>query len=125
MQDLNIIPMVDVISELTKRTVVMKDTNYVFFDTKENVEDEVIAEATILKAKKEEDLRVSSINDYTKSIITTKYPLEKQSSANLGIYGEEYKTEMISFISNCVTLSNEAIENGASFEDYKAMLDEY
>jgi len=123
MQDLNIIPMVDVISELTKRTVVMKDTNYVFFDTKENVEDEVIAEATILKAQKEEELRVSSINDYTKSIITTKYPLEKQSSANLGIYGDEYKNEMISFISNCITLSNEAIENGTSFEDYKAMLD--
>ena len=72
-----------------------------------------------------EEYRVQSINSYTQSIITTKYPLEKQSSANLGIYGEEYKTEMISFISNCITLSNEAIENNTSFEDYKAMLDEY
>ena len=72
----------------------------------------------------EED-RVQNINSYTQTFITTKYPLEKQSSANLGIYGEEYKTEMISFISNCITLSNEAIENNTSFEDYKAMLDEY
>ena len=71
-----------------------------------------------------ENARVQNINSYTKSIITKKYPLEKQSSANLGIYGEEYKTEMISFISNCITLSNEAIENGTSFEDYKAMLNE-
>lgn len=71
-----------------------------------------------------EKARVQNINSYTQSFITTKYPLEKQSSANLGIYGEEYKTEMISFISNCITLSNEAIENGTSFEDYKAMLDE-
>ena len=71
-----------------------------------------------------EESRVQSINSYTQLFITTKYPLEKQSSANLGIYGDEYKTEMISFISNCITLSNEAIENGTSFEDYKAMLDE-
>lgn len=69
--------------------------------------------------------RVQSINAYTQSFITTKYPLEKQSSANLGIYSEEYKTEMISFISNCITLSNEAIENNTSFEDYKAILNEY
>ena len=72
-----------------------------------------------------EEQRVQNINSYTQSIITKKYPLEKQSSANLGIYGDEYKNEMISFISNCITLSNEAIENNTSFEDYKAMLNEY
>ena len=71
-----------------------------------------------------EKSRIENINSYTQSFITTKYPLEKQSSANLGIYGDEYKTEMISFISNCITLSNEAITNGTSFEDYKAMLNE-
>src|SRR5574344_1675025 len=71
-----------------------------------------------------EEQRVQNINSYTQSFITKKYPLEKQSSANLGIYGDEYKTEMISFISNCITLSNEAIANNTSFEDYKAMLDE-
>ena len=75
------------------------------------------------EAEKEKD-RVQSINSYTQSFITTKYPLEKQSSANLGIYGDEYKNEMISFISNCINLSNEAIENNTSFEDFKAMLNE-
>ena len=70
-----------------------------------------------------EKARVQNINSYTQSIITTKYPLEKQSSANLGIYGDEYKNEMINFISNCIALSNEAIENNTSFEDYKAMLE--
>lgn len=73
--------------------------------------------------EKIESARVQNINSYTQSFITKKYPLEKQSSANLGIYGEEYKNEMISFISNCITLSNEAIDNGTSLEDYKAMLD--
>lgn len=68
--------------------------------------------------------RIQNINSYTQSIITKKYPLEKQSSANLGIYGDDYKNQMISFISNCITLSNEAIDNGTSFEDYKAMLNE-
>lgn len=72
-----------------------------------------------------EKSRVQNINSYTQSYITKKYPLEKQSSANLGIYGDEYKNEMISFISNCITLSNEAIENNTSFEDYKAMLNKY
>lgn len=72
-----------------------------------------------------EESRVQNINSYTQSYITKKYPLEKQSSANLGIYSEEYKTEMTSFISNCIALSNEAIENNTSLEDYKAMLNEY
>lgn len=75
--------------------------------------------------KEIEGVRAQNINSYTQSFITKKYPLEKQSSANLGIYGEEYKTEMISFISNCISLSNEAIANNTSFEDYKAMLNEY
>lgn len=64
-----------------------------------------------------EEARVQNINSYSQSIIIKKYPLEKQSSANLGIYGEEYKAEMISFISNCINLSNEAIENGTALED--------
>ena len=76
------------------------------------------------EVEKEND-RVQNINSCTHLFITKKYPLEKQSSANLGIYGEEYKDEMISFISNCITLSNEAIDNGTSLEDYKAMLNEY
>ena len=71
-----------------------------------------------------ENQRIQNINAYTQSFITKKYPLEKQSSANLGIYGEEYKNEMISFMSNCIALSNEAIENNTSFDDYKAMLNE-
>ena len=40
-----------------------------------------------------EKARVQNINSYTQSFITKKYPLEKQSSANLGIYGDEYKIE--------------------------------
>ena len=75
-------------------------------------------------AEEIEEVRIKNINSYTQTFITKKYPLEKQSSANLGIYGEEYKTEMISFISNCITLSNEAVANNTSFDDYKAMLNE-
>ena len=72
--------------------------------------------------EKNEEARLQNINSYTQSFITKKYPLEKQSSANLGIYGDEYKNEMISFISNCISLSNEAIDNGTSLEDYKTIL---
>ena len=73
------------------------------------------------EVEKEND-RVQNINSYTQSYITKKYPLEKQSSANLGIYGEEYKNEMILFISNVIEKSNEAIENNTSFEDFKESL---
>lgn len=124
MQDLITVPMVDVISEMTGRTVVMKDTSYVFFDTKEVVDDATISEATLLKVKKEDDARVSSINAYTQSFIYSKYPQPKQSSANLGVYDEDYKNEMVAFIRRVVDLSDEAIKNNISFEDYKAMLNE-
>ena len=69
-----------------------------------------------------EKSRVQNINSYTQSFITKKYPLEKQSSANLGIYGEEYKNEMILFISNVIEKSNLAIANGISLEDFKESL---
>lgn len=75
--------------------------------------------------KELEESRVQNINSYTQSFIYSKYPQPKQSSANLGVYDEAYKNEMISFISNCINLSNESIENNTSFEDYKAMLNEY
>ena len=71
-----------------------------------------------------ENARVQNINSYTQSFIYSKYPQPKQSSANLGVYDDAYKNEMVSFIRRVVDLSNEAIENGTSFEDYKAMLNE-
>ena len=49
-----------------------------------------------------ENNRVQNINSYTHSFITNKYPLEKQSSANLGIYGDEYKNEMKAIIKRVV-----------------------
>ena len=71
-----------------------------------------------------EEIRVQNINSYTQSFIYSKYSQPKQSSANLGVYDEAYKQEMVAFIKRIVDLSNEAITNGTSFEDYKAMLNE-
>lgn len=71
-----------------------------------------------------EEQRIENINSYTQSFIYLKYPQPKQSSANLGVYDEYYKNKMVAFIKRIVDLSNEAIENGTSFEDYKAMLNE-
>ena len=56
MQDLITIPMVDVISEITGKNIVMEDTNYVFLDTKENVDAELLNEAIALKKEKEDAL---------------------------------------------------------------------
>ena len=75
-------------------------------------------------AEELEEQRVENINSYTQSFIYSKYSQPKQSSANLGIYDETYKQEMVTFIKRIVDLSNEAINNGTSIEDYKAMLNE-
>ena len=56
MQDLITIPMVDVVSEITGKNIVMEDTNYVFLDTKENVDAELLNEAVALKKEKEDAL---------------------------------------------------------------------
>ena len=66
---------------------------------------------------KQEEYRVQSIKLTAQSLILSKYPLEKQSSANLGIYGEEYLQEMKAYISNIIRISNEAELSGIKLED--------
>ena len=66
---------------------------------------------------KQEEYRVQSIKLTAQSLILQRYPLEKQSSANLGLYGEEYLTEMKAYISNIIRISNEAELSGTKVED--------
>ena len=49
--------------------------------------------------------------------ILEKYSLEKQSSAQLGLYGEVYLQEMKEYISNIIRISNEAEINEIELED--------
>lgn len=72
-----------------------------------------------LEAKRlaDEEYRIQSIKLTAQSLILQKYPLEKQSSANLGIYGEEYLTEMKAYIANIIAISNEAEVKGTKLED--------
>ena len=72
-----------------------------------------------LEAKRlaDEEYRIQSIKLTAQSLILQKYPLEKQSSANLGLYGEEYLAEMKAYIANIIRISNEAELNGTNVED--------
>lgn len=72
-----------------------------------------------LEAKRlaDEEYRIQSIKLTAQSLILQKYPLEKQSSANLGLYGEEYLTEMKAYIANIIRISNQAEIEGAILED--------
>lgn len=72
-----------------------------------------------LEAKRlaDEEYRIQSIKLTAQSLILQKYPLEKQSSANLGLYGEEYLSEMKAYITNIIRISNEAELNGTILED--------
>ena len=65
----------------------------------------------------DEEQRIQSIQLTARSLILQKYPLEKQSSANLGLYGEEYLTEMKAYITNIIRISNEAEANSTALED--------
>lgn len=67
--------------------------------------------------KEKEEQRILSIKSKAQSLILEKYPLEKQSSANLGLYGQEYLDTMKSYILNIITISNEAETNGTKLED--------
>ena len=70
-------------------------------------------------AEEIEAQRIQVIKSKAQSLIISKYSLEKQSSANLGIYGEEYLQEMKDYISNIIRVSNEAESNGTKLEDIK------
>lgn len=72
-----------------------------------------------LEAKRlaDEEQRIQSIKLTARSLIIQKYPLEKQSSANLWVYGEEYLTEMKAYITNIIRISNEAEANGTALEN--------
>lgn len=65
----------------------------------------------------DEEYRIQSIKLTAQNLIIQKYPLEKQSSAQLGTYGEEYLQEMKDYISNIIRISNEAEINGTELED--------
>lgn len=75
-------------------------------------EEEIVEEVA-----KQEEYRVQSIKLTAQSLILSKYSLEKQSSANLGMYGEAYLQEMKDYISNIIRISNEAEINGTKVED--------
>ena len=86
---------------------------------KEQVSKRHIPTEEELEAKRlaDEEQRIQSIKLTAQSLIIQKYPLEKQSSANLGLYGEEYLTEMKAYIANIIRISNEAEANGTTLED--------
>lgn len=80
--------------------------------------DEMMEITNLPKTQKElEEIRIDTINNKARTIIYNKYPLEKQSSAQLGIYGDEYLVTMKLFIKQVIDISNEAIDNGTPADE--------
>ena len=120
MENKNInIPLVDILSEILNERVVMSGEDYVVFSTLKKIEKSKIDEALNIKAEKEDKTRISEIKSKAQSTILEKYPLAKQSSAQLGLYGDEYLEEMKTFISNIIEISNKAEKEGTKLEDIK------
>lgn len=78
--------------------------------------EEPVVLKNFLHEEKEKE-RLLSIKRQAQFLILEKYPLEKQSSAQLGLYGEVYLQEMKDYISNMIRISNEAELNGTKVED--------
>ena len=88
------IPLVDALSELTGKRVVMSGEDYVFFETLEKVSQDKIDEAMILKEQKEKDLsvptsitarqarlallQVGKLNDVATAINSLESPIKEQ-----------------------------------------------
>lgn len=120
MENKNInIPLVDILSEILNERVVMSGEDYVIFSTLEKIEKSKIDEALNIKAEKEDKTRISEIKSKAQSTILEKYSLAKQSSAQLGLYGDEYLEEMKTFISSIIEISNKAEKEGTELEDIK------
>ena len=124
------IPLVDVLSELTGKRVVMSGDDYVFFENLEKVSQDKIDEALVLKAEKERELkelnRINAINQKANEIIEVKYPFQFD-QINIrakGIKndsGEHYTDadvkEMDMFIDAVRLKSKQAKANGTQPED--------
>ena len=89
------------------------------YKLKEQVSKRYIPTEEELETKRlaDEEQRIQNIKLTAQSLILQKYPLEKQSSANLGLYCEEYLAEMKAYISNVIRISNEAESIGTKLED--------
>lgn len=61
--------------------------------------------------------RIQAIKSKAGELIKIRYPIEKQSSAQLGIYGDVYLAEMKEYIADIIRISNEAEANGTTLED--------
>jgi hypothetical protein len=118
----NEINLITCIEEVTKRQIVMKGTTYVYFDTKENVEDSVIEDATALKTKKEAEQEKADIKTngeiYTLNGVDYKIPFMKDDAdgvvqVTLGFMKSAFEQTTIVF-SNGVELPIKATE----FDDF-------
>ena len=97
---------IDYIVKITNKRIAMLEDKYVYLDTKEEVEDTILEEAQTAFEEYIETQRVALIKAEANKIILEVYPDYKQRNASLGIYGDDYYTEMKSFISNIVEQSN-------------------
>lgn len=93
MENINI-PLVDVLSELLNKRVVMDSDDYVFFENLEKVSRDKINEAMILKEQKEKDLsvptsitvkqarlallKIGKLNDVATAINSLESPIKEQ-----------------------------------------------
>jgi len=80
MQEISTRPLVDILTEITGRTVVMKDTDYVYLDTKRKVVSEKVEQA---RAIREDEKRKESIKFFTSFVENYIYePIKNYNEAN-------------------------------------------
>ena len=106
--------LIDVLSELLEKRIVMSGDDYIFFENLEKVSQDIIDEAIILKNQKEDKIRIQSIKQKANEIIKSRYSIEWQ--LNHPRMDETYVNEY-AWIDNIRRISNEAESNGTKLEE--------
>lgn len=73
---------------------------------------DLVTESEDLEAKRVQDIKAKA-----GEIIYSRYSIEKQSTAKLGIYGQEYLDTMIAFIKDIIEQSN-VLEVSGTADDF-------
>ena len=74
------------------------------------------------KQQKNENQRIEQIEKCTQNFIYLRYSQEKQLNVSNGLYDDEYKKEMITFINKCKEINKQSINNGISIEEHNNIL---
>lgn len=115
----NGICLIDCINQDTGKEIAMSGDDFVYLDTKEKVEVEIVEKCKLILVENLNNERIAKINNKAGEIIYAKYSREKQFNISnlLTPYTEREKEEMFMFIETVRGIAKNAKESGIEYEE--------